>query len=299
MKPKKTLEPLHRFPPEEAEKIRYVLADLDDTLTLEGRILSASFSAMERLEEAGIRVVAVTGRPAGWCDHMARMWPLAGVVGENGAFYFHYDRSAKKMLRRFWMTPAQREEGRRKLETLKERILREVPGAAVSADQEFRISDLAIDFCEDVPPLPREEVLRIREIFLSAGARAKISSIHVNGWFGDFDKLSMTRVFFREVFRIDLEREGREKALFVGDSPNDAPMFGFFPNAVGVANVRDFEGLLEEEPAWVTPSRGGLGFRELADFLLSFRHRETRREGEGKKEGGHTGDRQPFPGVPD
>ncbi len=271
MDEKKTMRPLDRFPKNEARKIEYVLADLDDTLTLEGRLLSASLAAMEELEEAGIRVVAVTGRPAGWCDHMARMWPVAGVVGENGAFYFRYDRPRKKMIRRFWMTEARRAEGRKKLKELKDRILEEVPGAAVSADQDFRISDLAVDFCEDVPPLPREDVLRIREIFLDAGARAKISSIHVNGWFGDFDKLSMTKVFFREAFQSDLDQEGKEKALFVGDSPNDAPMFGFFPNAVGVANVRDFDGLLEKEPAWVTKAPGGLGFRELSNFLLSAR----------------------------
>ena len=271
MDEKKTMRPLGLFPTQDARKIRFVLADLDDTLTLEGRLLSASLAAMEELEEAGIQVVAVTGRPAGWCDHMARMWPISGVVGENGAFYFRYDRSRKKMFRRFWMPEAQRAEGRRKLMELKDRILAEVPGAAVSADQDFRISDLAVDFCEDVPPLPREDVLRIRKIFLDAGAQAKISSIHVNGWFGDFDKLSMTKVFFREVFHSDLDEEGKERALFVGDSPNDAPMFGFFPNAVGVANVRDFDGLLEKEPAWVTEAPGGLGFRALADFLLSAR----------------------------
>ena len=265
-----TMRPLEEFPRGAAGRLAFVLADLDDTLTLEGRLLSASLAAMEDMEKAGIRVVAVTGRPAGWCDHMARMWPLAGVVGENGAFYFKYDRVERRMSRRFWMSPEERAEGRKKLEILKERILKEVPGAAVSADQEFRISDLAIDFCEDVPPLPREKVLRIKEIFLAAGARAKISSIHVNGWFGDFDKLAMTRLFFREVFGVDL-REGGEDVLFVGDSPNDAPMFGFFRHSVGVANVRDFDGLLEKEPAWVTSGRGALGFRELALFLLAAR----------------------------
>ncbi len=264
------MRPLEQFPLTEASRVRYVLADLDDTLTLEGRLLSASFSAMEELERAGIQVISVTGRPAGWCDHMARMWPIAGVVGENGAFYFHYDRDKRKMVRRFWSPPEERARNRRRLEELEARILEAVPGAAVSADQDFRASDLAIDFCEDVPPLPREDVLKIREIFLAAGARAKISSIHVNGWFGDFDKLAMTKVFFREVLGEELQ-EGGGDALFVGDSPNDAPMFGFFRNSVGVANVRDFDGLLEKEPTWVTKARGGLGFRELGDYLLASR----------------------------
>lgn len=260
------MKPISQFRGAETP-IRFVLTDIDDTLTVEGRLPSEVFAAMERLQAVGIGVFPVTGRPAGWCDHIARMWPVDGLVGENGAFYFSYDRKRKKMIRRYWKTAAERAEDRKKLERLRERILRKIPGCAVSTDQAYREADLAIDFCEDVAPLPPESVDAIVELFEAAGARAKPSSIHVNGWFGDYDKLQMARIMFRELFELDLDL-ARESVVFVGDSPNDSPMFDFFPHSVGVANVTDFSGRLPAEPAWLTSERGGYGFAETVACLL-------------------------------
>ena len=113
------MEPFEQFPPEAGRKIRYILTDIDDTLTLNGRLPAAVFVAMERLRDTGIRCTPITGRPAGWCDHIARMWPADGLVGENGAFYFYYDDKARKMVRRYFKPEAEREADRRKLETLK------------------------------------------------------------------------------------------------------------------------------------------------------------------------------------
>jgi HAD superfamily hydrolase (TIGR01484 family) len=212
-------------------------------------------------------VVPITGRPAGWCDHIARMWPVDGVVGENGAFYFSYDDGDRTMTRRFWRSDAECNDDRRKLDALAIEIIAAVPGAAVAADQAYRECDLAIDFREDVVPLADTDIERIVALFEAAGAEAKVSSIHVNGWFGDYDKLAMTRMLFDEVFGLDLDSV-REQVVFAGDSPNDAPMFGYFPHAVGVANVADFAGRLDAEPAWVTEGRGGVGFAELAAALI-------------------------------
>ena len=114
-----------------------------------------------------------------------------------------------------------------------------MPGAAIASDQLYREADLAIDFREDVEPLPPEAIDRIVALFHEAGAVAKVSSIHVNGWFGQYDKLSMTRVFVRDALGLDLETT-RSLFVFCGDSPNDEPMFRFFPYGCGVANVRDF-----------------------------------------------------------
>jgi len=247
-----------------------VFTDIDDTLTTEGRLPAAAYAALEALSEAGLAVVPITGRPAGWCDMVARFWPVAGVVGENGAFYFRYDAAARKMVRRFFATDAERLANRRKLEALADVILAEVPGAAISADQLYREADLAIDFCEDVPALPRSAVDRIVQLFQEAGAVAKVSSIHVNGWFGDYDKLSMTRHFVAETMDLDLEAV-KDRFVFCGDSPNDAPMFAYFPYACGVANVRDFADRMSALPAFVAPSRGGEGFVEIAHQLLSRR----------------------------
>jgi len=265
-----TLRPLSRFPAEARRNIHGVFSDIDDTLTTDGRLPAESYSAMEALHNAGILMIPVTGRPAGWCDHFARMWPVDAVVGENGAFYFRYDRERRRMTRRFDQPDGVRAVNREKLESLKSKILSAVPGSAIAGDQPYRETDLAIDFCEDVPRLPKEDVDRIVALFEAAGATAKISSIHVNGWFGQFDKLTMARRLMDEVFGIDLETENRH-FTFTGDAPNDAPMFGFFEHSVGVANVFDFRDRLDAEPAYVTSARGGAGFAELAKALLAVR----------------------------
>ena len=264
------MQPLKEFPLSTRRRIGFVLCDIDDTLTTNGRLPATAYGALERLHNAGFRVVPITGRPAGWCDHIARMWPVDGVVGENGGFYFSYDDGDRTMTRRFWRSDAERNDDRRKLDALAIEIIAAVPGAAVAADQAYRECDLAIDFREDVVPLADTDIERIVALFEAAGAEAKVSSIHVNGWFGDYDKLAMTRMLFDEVFGLDLDSV-REQVVFAGDSPNDAPMFGYFPHAVGVANVADFAGRLDAEPAWVTTARGGDGFAELAAALLDGR----------------------------
>ena len=268
--PAQTLQPLSRFAPEARARVRGILFDIDDTLTTEGRLTATAYAATERLHEAGLLVVPITGRPAGWCDHFARMWPVDAVVGENGAFYFRYDPARRKLTKRFMAPQAGRTENRRRLETLKREILTAVPGTGVASDQLYREADLAIDYREDVDPLPAEAVARIVELFEAAGATAKVSSIHVNGWFGDYDKLTTTRVMLAECFGVDLDAD-KEIYVFVGDSPNDAPMFAAFPNAVGVANLRDFEAQLPAAPAYITQAPAGAGFAELAEALLAAR----------------------------
>ena len=261
------MRPLYEFSLQEKNKIKFVLTDIDDTLTLNGRLPSLAYAAMEKLWNSGIKVIPITGRPAGWCDHMARMWPINGIVGENGAFYFCYLQDKHKMLRRYWKSSQQRQNDRIILKAIENRILKECPGAKVASDQTYREADLAIDYCEDVAPLPMFEVEKIVSLFEEMGAQAKISSIHVNGWIGDYDKLSMTRIFFQEVFHEVLDNI-KEQALFVGDSPNDSPMFDYFPNSVGVSNVKDFLGHFAVEPIWITEKEGGLGFAELVEALL-------------------------------
>jgi HAD superfamily hydrolase (TIGR01484 family) len=265
-----TMRPVSSLPAEVARNLVGLFTDIDDTITTEGQLPAAAYGALERLHDAGLKVVPITGRPAGWCDMVARFWPVDGVVGENGAFYFRYDHTARKMIRHFAANPAERAGNRRKLEALGERILREVPGAAIASDQLYREADLAIDFCEDVEPLPPQAIDRIVALFHEAGAVAKVSSIHVNGWFGQYDKLSMTRVFVRDALGLDLEAAKR-KFVFCGDSPNDEPMFRFFPYGCGVANVRDFTSRMEALPAFVSEARGGEGFVEIANRILSAR----------------------------
>jgi HAD superfamily hydrolase (TIGR01484 family) len=262
--------PLSEFPVKERRGIRGVLCDIDDTLTTGGRLTAVAYAAMERLQRAGLLVVPITGRPAGWCDHIARMWPVAAVVGENGAFYFRYDQAARKMLRRYVHDTTTRAAQREQLQQIGANIVAKVPGAAIAADQAYRETDLAIDYCEDVALLARAAVDRIVALMQAHGLTAKVSSIHVNGWFGSYDKLGMTKRLMREEFGAELDR-AREHYVFVGDSPNDAPMFDYFPHAVGVANIREFAGRLAHEPKYVTIAASGTGFCEVADILLAAR----------------------------
>ncbi len=261
------MKPFHTFKTVNKKQIQFVLTDIDDTLTINGKLPAIAYTAMERLQQANIKVIPITGRPAGWCDHIARMWPVDGLVGENGAFYFYYDQKSRKMIRRYWRSKKQRKKDGSKLLELEKKILEDVPGCRISVDQPYREADLAIDFCEDVEPLPMTAVNKIVSIFESAGAVAKISSIHVNGWFGNYDKLTMTKKLFQELFQLDLKGQ-KENIIFCGDSPNDSPMFAFFPNSIGVANVLQFGDELQHNPTWVTQGKGGYGFAEMVDILL-------------------------------
>ena len=262
--------PLHDLPDDDLARIDGLFLDIDDTLTLDGRLPARAYAALESLHDSGLLVVPITGRPAGWCDHFARMWPVDAVVGENGAFYFWHDHQAKKLRQRFLADSATRAANAERLKTVAADVLQAVPGSALASDQFCRIADIAVDFCEDVPALPKSEVERIATLMRAAGMTAKISSIHVNGWFGDYDKLSMARMLMQERYGIDLDRE-RQRYLFIGDSPNDEPMFAYFPQAVGVANVVEFAADMAHPPAYVTRGRGGDGFVELAERLLKAR----------------------------
>jgi HAD superfamily hydrolase (TIGR01484 family) len=247
-----------------------VLLDLDDTLTTGGRLTSDAYFALERLHQADFITVLVTGRPAGWCDHIARMWPVHAVVGEGGSLCFWRDPHTNHLRQMYVDPPDVRRRNRDALATIATRILAEVPGCALSTDQAYRECDLAIDWAEDVARLPMQKVDRILEIMRESGLTAMASAGHVNGWFGDYDKLGMTRRFFSEVLDIDLDAQ-RACFTYLGDSPNDCPMFRHFPHSIGVANVIDAKDRLTFPPTYITPSRSGDGFCEAVAALFEAR----------------------------
>ena len=262
--------PIGEIPPALCRRLSVVFTDIDDTLTTHGLLPEKSYAALWALHDAGIRVVPVTGRPAGWCDHIARMWPVAGVIGENGAFYFVYHRDSRRMRREYAQTEEVRRRGREALEKVRTEVLDEVPGAAVAADQAYRIADLAVDFREDVPPLDEGSVDRICRIARRNGAVCKVSSIHVNCWYGDYDKITCLRESLRRESGRSLD-EMQEEVLFAGDSPNDEPAFREFRHSIGVANIRDFLHRLDHPPRYITGARGGEGFAEAVSIILRLR----------------------------
>ena len=266
------IAPIENIPPRLLQNLTGVLFDLDDTFTTHGKIPACSFSALWDLRKAGLTVIAVTGRPAGWCDHIARMWPVDGVVGENGAFYFWFDGKERKLKKRFLDPDSVRAEKRQRLITVRDEILAAVPGTALASDQLYRESDLAIDYCEDVPPLGTEAVQKICHIFKAHGATCKVSSIHVNGWFGEYDKLGMVKRFIKERFGLDLDG-AKESFAYCGDSPNDEPMFDYFPFSVAVKNVLKFVDQMQKLPAYITSAEGGEGFAQFVGHILQHRQK--------------------------
>lgn len=247
-------------------KVKFVLTDIDDTMTDEGQLGPDAYQALWSLHKNGIQVIPVTGRPAGWCEMIARMWPVAGVVGENGGFYFRYVH--KKMKRNFFFDEKTQFENRKKLNLIENEVLSSIPGTAIASDQFCRLMDLAIDFCEDVPPLAKTEVSRIVEIFKKHGAQAKVSSIHVNGWFGKYDKLTKSLEFLQQEFNVSQESV-KDVCAFIGDSPNDEPMFQYFPHSFAVANIQHFVDQIQHHPTYVAQKKGGAGFAEIAQKIIN------------------------------
>jgi len=258
------------FPVNSAHKLKYFFTDIDDTMSTSGLITSSAFNALWKLHKEGIHVVPVTGRPAGWCDHIARMWPVDAIIGENGAFYFSYNRQTQKMHRVYLQSEEEHKHGSELLKILKKRVLSEIPECAISADQSFRIADLAIDFCEDVNPLSEKAVKRICEISDELKLTHKVSSIHVNCWYGNFNKLTCLKHFIQNQYNKTLA-ELQSEMVFIGDSPNDEPMFAEVTHSIAVANIKNFLASLKSLPAFLTEKSSGSGFCEAVDCILNKR----------------------------
>lgn len=259
------MRPISELSAADAANLKYVLCDIDDTITNEGKLTREAYGALWDLHEAGFGVIPVTGRPAGWCDLIVREWPVKAVVGENGAFVRYCDGGVFKTYLYPDLAPAV---VREKLSTIREACLRQVPGCRTAGDQPYRRYDLAIDFNEDAPHLGLAAAKKIRDIAVSMGAEAKISSIHVNIWFGAYDKLRMTKRFLRDVLG---EPEIERSVFFFGDSPNDEPMFSAFPNSCGVSNLAPFLDLLRYRPGYLASQEGGYGFAEGVGRILALR----------------------------
>lgn len=255
------MKPFETFNNKEA--IKYVLFDIDDTITTDGKVTHEAYKALWSLYNEGYYTVPVTGRPAGWCDAIIRMWPVNAVIGENGAFVYYQD---EKHIKRFEHPSVASGDYRAKLDLIKDAVLDKVSGSRVSKDQFSRIYDLAIDFNEDPPYLGLEAAEEIRKVCANMGAEAKVSSIHVNTWFGEYDKLSMALLFFKQVLN-DASPEG--STLFFGDSPNDEPMFCHFPYSCGVANIKPFADTMAHLPAYIAKHESGAGFADAIGHFLA------------------------------
>lgn len=267
------MRPISELSSGQARGVKYVLMDIDDTLTRQGKLLAASLKALWDLRAAGLVVIPVTGRPAGWCDLIARQWPVDGVVGENGALVFWEEadagRSGLPVLKQRFHPEAVRNSDPRLTEILQE-VLQIDERLRVAKDQPFRLFDIAVDFAEEEPVLPLDTAVRVADLAKTRGAHAKVSSIHVNMWMGSYDKLSMAKNFLYEQFGWD-PVGGLDEVVFIGDSPNDEPMFAAFPLSCAVANIRNYVHLIGRTPSFVSSRDCGDGFAEIAEVLIALR----------------------------
>lgn len=244
-----------------------LMTDIDDTLTRDGVIESVALQALQALRAAGVPVLAITGRPHGWSETFAREWPVAAIVAENGAVAL-ID-SPEGLRTEFAQDEATRADNARRLQAVARQVLQQVPGALLAQDSAGRLTDIAVDHSE-FSHLDARAVERVVSLMRQAGMTATVSSIHINGWFGDHSKWTGAQWMVQRLFGRRLDDE-IERWVYVGDSTNDQLMFQRFAHSVGVANLRRFASDLQHWPQWITTAERGQGFAEVAQALLQAR----------------------------
>jgi len=250
-----------------ARNLRGVVFDVDDTLTHDVRLEEAAYRALWKLNQAGMFLIAVTGRPLGFAEIIARTWPVDAAVGENGAGAI---RVTETQIQYAYYAPEdERKRHAALLARVRARVEREAPFAQISDDSWARRCDLAWDVGERVH-LPPERIAQLRQVIEAEGARCLVSSVHAHALAGTYDKATGAQLAAREAFAIDITREP-ERWLFVGDSGNDAAAFAYFPVNAAVANVRHHLAALPVPPRFVSVLERGQGFGEIAEHVLALR----------------------------
>jgi HAD superfamily hydrolase (TIGR01484 family) len=263
------MRPLRAWTAAARAGIAGVLTDIDDTLTTEGAVTPEVLQALSDLRAAGLHVIPITGRPVGWSEPFALAWPVDGIVAENGAVALTRAPQGGGLRKIYRQDEAVRAANYARMQQVAQRIVREVPGATISRDSGGRETDIAIDHSE-FTRLPQPLIDRVAALMRAEGMNATVSSIHINGWYGDHNKLAGARWAVRELLGRELDAE-LQHWVYVGDSTNDVLMFQHFPHSVGVANVRRFEDQLAFKPAYVTAGERGAGFAQVVEAILAAR----------------------------
>lgn len=270
------MKPLQLWPVADRQQLTGVFTDIDDTLTTEGVATGDALRAIAALRGAGLHVTPVTGRPVGWSEPFAHDWPVDAIVAENGAVALinpskspGQEASRHGLRKIYQQDEAVRRLNFERMQQVARRIVDTVPGATLSRDSAGRETDIAIDHSE-FTTLAQHAIARVVQLMRDEGMNATVSSIHINGWLGDHDKLAGARWIVRELFGRELDAELGRWA-YVGDATNDVLMFEYFPHSVGVANIRRFEAELSHPPVYITPSERGAGFAEVANAILAAR----------------------------
>ncbi len=257
------MRPVVELAAEPLSDIRGLIFDVDDTVTRHGRLEPEAFTAMHALVDHGFTLISITGRPLGWSDVIARHWPVACAVGENGAGYGRVDYRGK-FARGYAQSEEEREDARAVLDAIQAEVARALPHVAVADDQVARRCDLAFDVAEHTT-VPADEVDALVAIIERHGARSAVSSVHAHAIPGTWDKASGARLAVETALSITFDPD---EWVFIGDSGNDSAAFELFARSVGVSNVRDRLDRVTSPPRFVTEADRGRGFAELARLLL-------------------------------
>ncbi len=271
------MTPLQHWPANERRELVGVFTDIDDTLTTDGAITPDALAALHSLQPAGLSVIAITGRPIGWCAAFAQTWPVDAMVAENGAAAFLMGQIGpqatpvldRSLLKIYQQNASTRASNFQRMQTVAQRLLREVPGATLAQDSPGRETDITIDHSE-FTQLPPEQIALVVQIMQAEGMTATVSSIHINGWYGSHNKLSGARWIVQQLYQRELDAELARWA-YVGDSANDQLMFQHFAHSVGVANILGVAAQLTHLPRYVTVAERGAGFAEVAAAVLAVR----------------------------
>lgn len=257
------MQPLSLLEPTEIARIRGILFDLDDTFLDHGRLSAGTYAALAQLAEAGLSLIAVTGRPARWGELFAALWPVDAVVTENGALA--YRREAGRVVCVDTVTEELRQERSSRLRELVHAARIAIPELVPADDVWGRLSDFAFDIGEY--HRASEATIAAAVTFAEQhGARTTRSSVHLHFTFDRHDKASGT-VAYLAGLGID-STSARFRYAYVGDSTNDAPCFAAFQTTVAVQNLAGAFSLL---PRYVASAPRGAGFQELATAVLAAR----------------------------
>lgn len=259
--------PIASFPRDAAKSLLGICFDVDDTVTRHGQLEPAAYAAMAELRAEGLKLIAVTGRPLGFAEIIARTWCVDAAVGENGAGYIA--REGQGLRFGYWDTDEVRVEQRRRLEQIRARVARELPEVREADDMWARRCDLAFDVGERVQ-LARATVDALVRLIESEGAHSSVSSVHAHAQFGDHDKARGVARALESLWNLDASVVKRNFA-FVGDSGNDAAAFAWFDWTAGVANVARHLERLPCPPRFVAMEECGAGFAEIAAQILRAR----------------------------
>ncbi len=271
------LKPISTLNHQQASQIEWLLTDVDDTLTWEGKLPDATLKALYELEEVGVKVVAVTGACAGWCDQIAKLWPVHGVIGENGAFWMQKSESGFAVSSKLPLQEMRTQQ--QKLRSELEHLLEGYEGIDFASDQPFRFCDVAINLSQDRKPVPQEvaeELLHKARALTIDGMSvyASLSSIHLNVWLGEHSKRISGEAYLRQ--NCDFESLSLSNISYVGDSQNDEAMFEWLPTSFGVNNIQKVLEQLSHQPSHLLTENGGFGFAELAERIVTAKKKESK-----------------------